>query len=98
MSLAFQGRQLSVPPLVHLEGKGGGTLDGGVVEVGVSYPVLITTSSLGGSAPYSELFPVLHQGEGSPLGGSALDLQGSSRAGSPFSSLLKPSVCSVEGL
>ena len=97
MFLAYQGRRLSVPPLVHLEGQGGRTLGGRGVEVGVSHPVLITTSSLSGSAPYFKLFPVLHQGESSPWGGSVLDLQGSSRAGSPLSRLLQPSVCSVEG-
>ena len=69
---------------------------GGRVEVGVSYPVLITSPSLRGPAPFSELFAVLHQGEGFPWGGSVLDFQGSSRAGSPLSGLLEPSVCSVE--
>ena len=57
MSLASQGRQLSVPPLVLLEGQGGGTLGGGGVEVGVSCPILITSSSLDGSAPSSSYFP-----------------------------------------
>ena len=44
MSLAPQGRRLSVPLLVHLEGLGGGSLGGGGVEVGVLYPVLIPSS------------------------------------------------------
>ena len=73
MSLASQDRRLSVPPLVHLEGQGGGTLGGGGVAVGVSHPVLIPSSPLSGSAPYSELFPFLRQGEGS-LHGEALSL------------------------
>ena len=51
-------------------------MGGGGVEVGVSCPVLITSSSLGGSAPSSELLPVLHQGEGSPWGGLSLISKG----------------------
>ena len=97
MSLVSQGRRLSVPPLVHLEGQRGRTLGGGGVEVGVPYPVLIPTSSLDGSAPYSKLFPFLHQGEGSSWGGSVVDRQGGNQAGSPLSRLLQPPVCCAEG-
>ena len=61
MSLASQGKQLSVPPLVLLEGQGGRTLDGGGVEVGVSHPVLITSPSLSGSySPSSIKWKALH--------------------------------------
>ena len=70
MPLASQGRPPSVPPLVHLEEQGGGTLGGGGFEVGVSHPVLIT--SLGGSAPYSELFPSSIKGK--TLHGEVLSL------------------------
>ena len=45
---------------VHLEGQGGRPLGGGGVEVGVPCPILIT-SSISGSAPFSVLYPVLHQ-------------------------------------
>ena len=96
MSLASQGRRLSVPSLVHLEGHGGGSLGGGGVEVWVPHPVLIPSSSLDGSTPYSELFPVLHQGEGSSWGGSFLVRQRDDRAISPLSGLLQPPVCCVE--
>ena len=92
-----QGRWLSVPPLVHLEGPGGRSLGGGGVEVGVPSPILIPSSSLDGSAPYSELFRVFHQGENSSWGGSVIIRQGGDRASSPLSGLLQPPVCCVEG-
>ena len=38
MSLASQGRRLSVPPLVHLEGQGGGTLGGEELRSGYRIP------------------------------------------------------------
>ena len=44
MSLAFQGRQLPLPPLDHLEGQGGRTLCGGGFEDGLPHPLLITSS------------------------------------------------------
>ena len=65
MSLASQGRQLSVPLLVHLVGRGSGTLGGGGVEVWVPCPVLIT-SSVSGSTLSSMFFPVLHRGNDFP--------------------------------
>ena len=69
MSLASKGRQLPLPPLGHLEGQGSGTLGGGF-EDGISYPLLIASSSLSGSSSYSQLFLEFHQGEGAPRGGS----------------------------
>ena len=65
MSLASQGRWLLLPPLDHLEGQGGGTLGGGGFEDGVPHPLLIASSFLWSSGPYSQLFFNFHQEESS---------------------------------
>ena len=67
------------------------------VKDGLPHPLLITSSSLSGSGPYSQLFPYIHQGESSPQGGSFACRKGSCRAHSPLSALLQPSFCSLEG-
>ena len=72
-------------------------MGGGGFEAGIPHPLLITSSSLSGFGPYSQLFPDLHQGESSLRGGSFTCWKGSCRARSPLSGLLQPSFCSLEG-
>ena len=97
MSLASQGRRLSVSPLGHLEGQGGRAMGGGV-EDGISPPVFITPSTISGSDFSSQLFPVLHQRENSSLGSFGSQDQGSDRVGSLLSWVLQPPVCHLEGV
>ena len=61
--LAHPSRWLSIPPLVHLEGQGSGSVSGGGVAMGVSDPLLFPSSSLSRSGSLRQLFPVLHQGK-----------------------------------
>ena len=83
MSLDSQGRRLSFPSLVHLEGQGAGSLGGGGLEDGIPHPLLIASSSLSGSGSPSQVIPELHQGECSSRGDSFSHREGSSRASSP---------------
>ena len=98
MSLASQGRWLSLPPLVHLEGQGCGSMGGGGFGDGIPHPLFIPSSSLSGSDPFFKLFPRLHRGEGSSWRDFNSDREGGSRASSLLSGLLQPHVCCLEGV
>ena len=97
MCLASPRRQLSVPPLDILEGRGCGALGGGGVEDGKLHPLLIASPSLSGSHPHAQLFPFL-QGERAAGGRSVAPREGSYITYSSVSGLLQPSFCSMEDL
>ena len=68
------------------------------VEEGISPSLLITTSSLSGSDSPAKLLLFFHHGDSSPWGGFGSSCQGSSRACSPFSWFVQPSICGMEDL
>ena len=98
MSLASQGRRLSLLPLVHLEGQGCGSMGGGGSEDGIPPPLFIPSSSLSRSDSLFQLFPGFHQGGGSSWGDFSSDRKGSSGFCSPLSGLLQLHVCHLEGV
>ena len=91
-----QGRRLFVPPLVHLEGQGRGSVGGGGVVLGVSDPLFFPSSSLSGSDSLHQLFPILHQREGSSRRGLLSHRQGGGRTSSSLPWVLESPVHSLE--
>ena len=98
MSLPSQRWRLSLPPPIHLEGQGCGSMGVGDFEDKISSLLFIPSSSLSGSDSLFQLFPKLHQGEGASQEDCSCDREGSSRAGSHLSGLLQPHVCHLEGI
>ena len=89
----FEGRRLSVPPLVSLEGQRVGRLGSGGVERGIQDPLLNKTST--GQSPDhpKQLCPEFNQGAGSGEGDRLAHLQRGSRTRSRFARLLQPRFC-----
>ena len=76
-----------------------GVTGGESAAVGVSYPLLVRSSTVLGAHPLSFLQPLVHQGQSSGMGSSFPCGEGCGQAGPPFlSRLLQPIVCGDEGL
>ena len=97
MSLVFSGRRLPGPSLETMEGQGCGAVGGGGSEAGVSGPLHVRSSTFCGSHSSAELFPVVHQGEGSPGGDRGVDRQRGCRDRPFISRFLQSPVHGPEG-
>ena len=78
-------------------GTGCGAVGGGGFEAGVSGPLRVGSSTFYGSHSSAELFPVAHQGEGSPGGDSGVDRQRGCQDRPFVSRLLQSPVRGPEG-
>ena len=96
VSLTHQSRQLSVPPLIHLEGQGCGSFGGG----GVAEPIFnlfhITSIPLLVSNSLRQLLPLFHQRDSSAGGNLGFDQERSSKARSCLSWVLQLHFCGDE--